>query len=770
MLDVGGPLVRRGGDRAEDGHGDHGVAFGQTDAAHAGGVAAGEHPDLFRCKANAAAKRGGQQDVVDGGVAGADADDLVALVELHGDLAVAAYVHEVRQLVAAYATRSGGEHHVELIPGRLVLGQRQDRGDALAGLDGQEVDPGLAARGRRAHRQAPDLQLVDLAARREEQHRGVGVGGEDAGHRILFLGGHPRAAFAAAVLGPVDRQRRALHIAAVGDGDDHVLAGDQVLVLDVGIAFDDLRAARHGEGLADLHQLGADDGHDGLPRRQQGEVAGDRVSQGAGFAEDFVAPQAGEARQGQGQDRPRLLIRQPDQVLVDHQGARVGDQLDKRQHVARRPVLGDQPLARLRRVLGRADDVDELIDVGDRDRQADQDVAPVAGLREFELGPPDHHLLAEIHEGGDHVAQAHLQRPPTVQCQHVHAERGLQRGVAVELIEDHVGGGVALHLDDDAHALPVAFVAQVGNAFDPLFAHQFGDALDQPGLVQLVGDRVDDDRFAVLADLLDGRHAAHDYRAAAGHQRRARRRPADDLASGGEIGTGDDVEQGLEADLGIVNVGEARIDHFAQIVRRDVGGHADRNAAGAVDQQVGDTAGQHQRLVLGAVVVVLKVDRVFVEVRQDRHGRLGQPAFGVAHGRRRIVVHRPEVALPVDQQQAHGERLGHPHQGVVDRQVPVRVVLAHHIADHAGRLDVGAIGRVPLLAHREQDAPVHGLQAVAHIGQGPAHDHAHGVVEIRALQLVFDRDRGDAPFARGRRGGVFVGQGRDLAVRIGLLK
>jgi multiple antibiotic resistance protein len=45
--------------------------------------------------------------------------------------------------------------------------------------------------------------------------------------------------------------------------------------------------------------------------------------------------------------------------------------------------------------------------------------------------------------------------------------------------------------------------------------------------------------------------------------------------------------------------------------------------------------------------------------------------------------------------------------------------------------------------HREQNAPMHGLQAVADIRQRAAHDHAHGVIEIALLHLVGDRDRLD---------------------------
>jgi hypothetical protein len=112
---------------------------------------------------------------------------------------------------------------------------------------------------------------------------------------------------------------------------------------------------------------------------------------------------------------------------------------DQRQHVAGRPVLGLQALARLGRVLGRADDGDELVDIGHRDGQADQHMAAVAGLVQVELGAADDHLLAELEEGVDHGPQAHLLGPAPVQRQHVDAERGLQVGEAVELVEQHLG-------------------------------------------------------------------------------------------------------------------------------------------------------------------------------------------------------------------------------------------------------------------------------------------------------------------------------------------
>jgi hypothetical protein len=60
------------------------------------------------------------------------------------------------------------------------------------------------------------------------------VGGRDeqVGDRVLVLGRHSGAALAAALLGPEGLERGALDVAAMGDGHDHVLALDQVLVLD----------------------------------------------------------------------------------------------------------------------------------------------------------------------------------------------------------------------------------------------------------------------------------------------------------------------------------------------------------------------------------------------------------------------------------------------------------------------------------------------------------------------------------------------------------
>ena len=76
---------------------------------------------------------------------------------------------------------------------------------------------------------------------------------------------------------------------------------------------------------------------------------------------------------------------------------------------------------------------------------------------------------------------------------------------------------------------------------------------------------------------------------------------------------------------------------------------------------------QDGRLLLALVIVRLELDRVLVDVGEQRFGGARQARLGVAHGRRRIAVHRAEIALPRNQRQAHGEVLRHAHHGVVDR-------------------------------------------------------------------------------------------------------
>ena len=327
-------------------------------------------------------------------------------------------------------------------------------------------------------------------------------------------------------------------------------------------------------------------------------------------------------------------------------------------------------------------------------------------------------------------------RPTAVKRQGVDTKARLQRRITIKLAQHDLEISIALQLNNDTYAVTVGFVTQIRNTFDALIAHRLRDLLHQARFVDLIGDFGNDDSALVI--LL--RHApAHDHRAAPGVVGRVNTRPAHNQPTGREIGTRHDLHQGLDGHLRVVDQCQGRRHDLAQIVGRHVGGHADGDAAGAVDQQIGKTCRQHRWLVLRLVVIGLKVNRVLIEIIQQRRGRARQTRLGITHGGRPVAVHGTEIALTIDQRQAHGKILRHPHHGIVDSSVPVRVVLAHYVADHTGRLTIGAVPLIAVFLHGKEDAAVHRLEAITHIWKRTTDDHTHGIIKVGALHLLLDR-------------------------------
>ena len=200
-----------------------------------------------------------------------------------------------------------------------------------------------------------------------------------------------------------------------------------------------------------------------------------------------------------------------------------------------------------------------------------------------------------------------------------------------------------------------------------------------------------------------------------------------------------------DVDGRLVDQGEAGVHNLIQIVWRNICCHADGDTGRTVDEQIGHSCWHNGRLALGAVVVLDKIDRFFVDVRQDLVRDPRHPYFGIAHRCRRIAIDRTEVTLPVDQQITHGKRLGHADHRVVNSSITVRMVLADHVADDASRLLVGLVVVVAEFAHGIQHASMYRLQAIANIRQGSSDDDAHRVVEIGLLHLLFEAYRQNLP-------------------------
>ena len=334
--------------------------------------------------------------------------------------------------------------------------------------------------------------------------------------------------------------------------------------------------------------------------------------------------------------------------------------------------------------------------------------------------------------------------------QHVAAEGVLQRGVLVQVVHHDPRLGVAFQHDHQAQTgSGGGVVADVGDAGEAPRVHQFRDLGGQVVGVAHVGQLRDRDALTPGGVLLQFHDGPHDHRSASRAVSVLDAAPPDDQPATGEVGALDAGHRGLEEFLpGGVGMGQRPLDgvvDLAQVVGGDVGGHAHRDARGAVHEEVREPRRQHRRFGVPVVVVGFEVDGVLFDVTDHLDGQRSHLALGVAHRGGLVVALGTEVALPGDEGMPHRPWLRQAHQGVVDGAVAVGVVETHHIADHAGTLVPAAVGPVSAVPHRVQDATVHGFEAVAHVREGAPHDHGHGVVEVGLLDLHLEVDGGGVP-------------------------
>ena len=509
--------------------------------------------------------------------------------------------------------------------------------------------------------------------------------------------------------------RSALDIARVADGNGHVHVGDQVFELDLLDAFDDLGAARVGVIFLDFAQLLGD--HDlqlFLAPEDFLQLRDQRLNL-LQFFEYFFPLELRQAVKLQVQDGLRLAF-------------------------AELPSL-HQSFARFLGRLAAADQLDDVVQMFERFLEAEQDVLALFGLAQLELRAPPHHFDAVLDEQLQQRQQTQLARLPVHNRQQDHSERFLHLRELEQVVQNNFRFFAAFHFDDDAHAFAVGFIAHVGDAFDLFRLHQLGDALDQAGLVNLVRNLGDDDVLAVLADAFDRGLGAHGEAAAPGFVRRDNAVTPGNVPGRRKIRPRHQLHDFLECCLRLLDQQNRGVNDFAQIVRRNVRRHAHGDAARPIHQQIRNPRGQHDRLFARLVEVGNEVHRLFFEIGENFFADFRQARFGVPHRCGRIAVHRAVVPLPVDQRVAHVERLRQAHQRRVNDRFAVRVVVAGSVATDFRAFAVAAIRRQAQIVHRDKDAPLHRLQAVAHVWNRARHDHAHRVIEVRLLHLGLNFDR-----------------------------
>lgn len=196
-----------------------------------------------------------------------DKYQLVALVQIDGDLAALSLVLEVRKRRPLDNAVLG--HHGEEC--RLVKARHADDCRHLfVGGQLQDVDKVLPLRGSGRLGDHERLARMHLARVGEHHEVVVTAHGDHALDEVFVLGCHADDALAATMLRCVGVGRQALDVAGMGHGNDAVVALDQILKKDVVCRLHDLGAAGIGVLVADGGHFVPDDASHAAVVREDG--------------------------------------------------------------------------------------------------------------------------------------------------------------------------------------------------------------------------------------------------------------------------------------------------------------------------------------------------------------------------------------------------------------------------------------------------------------------------------------------------------------------
>ena len=236
------------------------------------------------------------------------------------------------------------------------------------------------------------------------------------------------------------------------------------------------------------------------------------------------------------------------------------------------------------------------------EQQTQQDVVTLLRLAQQIAGAALDRLDPEVEEHLEHLAKGEQDRLAIHKRQHVGAEVALQRGELEQVVQNHLRVSVAAQLHNDPHAIAITFIANVGDALKLLVVDHLGDALNQRRFVGLIGQLRDDHGIAIGAprslDRFDVGHSAHRHRAAAAQVGLADAFTPQDLTAGGEVRSGNQLDQLLIRDLRVRDQREQAINQFIEVVGRDVRRHPHGDARRTIQQQLRDPCRQHRWFLL----------------------------------------------------------------------------------------------------------------------------------------------------------------------------
>ena len=237
------------------------------------------------------------------------------------------------------------------------------------------------------------------------------------------------------------------------------------------------------------------------------------------------------------------------------------------------------------RSLGSADDAHYLVDIVAGDNQAFEDMGTLLSLLEVVLCAAYGDVVTVLYEILNALLKREQTRATVDKRNAVDRERRLHSCHLVELVEDYIGVGVALHVDNDTHTLTARLVVDVRDARNLALLNEVGNAGNEVGFVHTVR-YLGHNNLVVSVATLYLRLCTHHDTSATCFVSLAHALQAIDICACREVGCLNVLHQSVGVDIRIVDICAAAVDNLAEVVCRHVGSHTHGDTVAAVHKKV----------------------------------------------------------------------------------------------------------------------------------------------------------------------------------------
>ena len=311
-----------------------------------------------------------------------------------------------------------------------------------------------------------------------------------------------------------------------------------------------------------------------------------------------------------------------------------------------------------------------------------------------------------------------------------------------QVVEHFLWDHITAQFDDDAHPITVREVIECRYAVDFLLFDQFRDIFDKLLLDHLVRKFGNDDRVLAAVHRFYAGLRLHGNATAPGLVGGAYSLAAQNESGGREIWAGQELHQLFHGRFRVIQQVIRSITDFRQIMRWQVGRHADGDTGTAVTDQVRKFSGEDTGLRSFVIEGRLEINRILFDIFQHLDGERRHTRFRIAVGGGWVIVDTAEVSLTIHQRIAEGEGLCHTHHGQVDRLISVRVIVTNSLPDDLRRLEVPVRRRQIEISHRIENATLNRLEAISHVRQSAGDNSRHRIAQIRVPHFLGNLDFG----------------------------